>query len=358
MIIYYWVFFINFIFSIFDLGCRSILIKKVLLFFIGLLFVLFAGLRWSTGTDWDNYLYFYENIKYVEFANSGYELFFELLQRLSFYLFNNYTAMLLLTAIIIIILTYSVLIKFSPYPVLSVLMLYSYSINSSGFGYRQDLAIAFCFFSFKYIHDRNLLGFLICLIIAMFFHQSAFAFIFAYWFYGIKWNRRFFFILMITTLLMYIVSTKIGIISDYFGQNAAGKIDDYLDNRDKTFGDGSSPVVKIITGTFNRGFLLLLPIIIMYKKADSRILEIKKIYNLCLLGFLIFISLGSISIVFIRFARYYEMFQILLIPMTLAIVKPKNRIILFFIIFIYALTKISFVLLNDNKVYVPYQWIF
>lgn len=355
MNVYFYVFFINFIFSIIDLTTRSKLTKKILLSLIGIIFIIFAGIRWNTGTDWENYLYFYEIVDFQDLGQAGYEFLFEFLQRIIKYFFNDYTAMLVATATIIIVLTYSQLIKFSPYPLLSVLMLYSYSINSSGFGYRQDLAIAVGFFSFSYIYSRRLLPFLFCITIAGFFHTSAFIFLFAYWFYNIKWSRKYFVILILTSFIGYYLSTRLNFISDFFNTRVAGQIDVYLEDTSNTYGDGDNPYVRFVIGFFNRGFLLILSLFIIYKSNDDRIENIKKIYNLVLLGFLIYLILGSISTVFMRFGRYYEIYQIILIPLCLQLVKKENKLSMYLFIILYSLVKFMFVILNADKTYVPYQ---
>ena len=355
---YFFVYILVLIFSFFDLATKSNVVKLSLLYLLAIVFVIFSSLRWSVGTDWFPYLYFFDNIKNISIGESGYEVLYEFLQRFVQFFSYNYTSMLLITALIIIGFTYSTIRRYSFYPAISVLMLYAYSINSSGFGYRQDIAIAICFFSFHFIFKRELISFLISVVIASLFHQSAIVFIFAYWYYDIKWTRRYLITLILAIFIGYLASAQLELISGLYSDNAQGKIVEYMENPNENFGDGSNPVFRFIIGLVNRSFLLILPLLIIYKNPNPQIDNLKKLYNLFLLGFIFYIVFGSVSTVFIRFSRYYDMFQILVIPMTLYIAPPKKRIVLFLFLLAYVTFKFCIVMFSDNGVYIPYKTVF
>lgn len=358
MIAYFFIYFLTSIFSLIDLATKSKFIKNSLLYILAVIFIIFSSIRWSVGTDWSPYLYFFEVVKNVPVGEAGYEVLYELLQRFVQLFSYNYTSMLLFTAVIIIFFTYFTVRQYSYYPAISILMLYAYSINSSGFGYRQDIAIAICFFSFNFIFKRKLISFIISVVIASLFHQSAIVFIFAYWYYDIRWTRRYLITLIISIFIGYLASSQLEIISGLYSDNAQGKITEYLENPNQTYGEGSSPLIRFITGLSNRLFLLFLPLFIIYKNPHPQVDNLKKLYNLFLLGFIFYIVFGSVSTVFIRFSRYYDMFQILVIPMTLYIAPPKKRIVLFLFLLAYVTFKFCIVMFFDNGVYIPYKTVF
>lgn len=358
MIAYFFVYFLTSISSLIDLATKSKIIKNFLLYVLAMIFIIFSSIRWNVGTDWSPYLYFFEIVENVSIGEAGYEILYELLQRFVQVFSNNYSIMLLFTAITIVGFTYYTVRQYSYYPAISILILYAYSINSSGFGYRQDIAIAICFFSFNFIFKRKLISFTISVIIASLFHQSAIVFIFAYWYYNIKWTKNYIIVLLTAIIIGYLMSSQLGYIAGLYNESAEGKIAEYLETSDQTYGDGSSPLIRFIRGLSNRLFLLFLPLLIIYKNPHPQVENLKRLYNLFLLGFIFYIIFGSISTVFIRFSRYYDMFQILVIPMTLYIAAPKKRIMIFFLLFAYVTFKFCVVMFSDNGIYIPYETVF
>lgn len=354
---YFLVYAIISMFAIFDFSIEQRKVKTLLMFLLGIFFICFAGFRWDVGTDWEQYLYFFDVVDLSSIGQAGHEFFYEILLRISKNIFDNYTAMLFLTACIIVYFTYSGIKKYSVYPILSILILYSYSINSSGFGYRQDIAIAIVFFAFRYIQERKLIKFLVWIFIATLFHQTAIIFTCAYWVYNFKWNIKYFMILVVSTVLVYILMSKLDFIAGLYTQSAQGKLDYYMDNKDETFGAGDANTV-LIRGIFNRIFLLVIPLIVIFTRKDEKVEELKKLYNIFLFGFIFFIVFGSVAVVFLRFTRYFDIFQILVIPLALRLSAPKHRFPLLILLIIYLFIKFLLVIINDNDIYVPYKTIF
>lgn len=355
---YFLVYAIISMFAIFDFSIEQRKVKTLLMFLLGIFFICFAGFRWDVGTDWEQYLYFFNVVDLSSIGQAGHEFFYEILLRISRSIFDNYTAMLFLTACIIIYFTYSGIKKYSVYPILSILILYSYSINSSGFGYRQDIAIAIVFFAFRYIQQRKLKKFLVWIFIATLFHQTAIIFTCAYWVYNFKWNTKYFMILVISTILGYILMSKLDFIAGLYTQSAQGKFDYYMDNKDETFGAGGDSATVLLRGISNRLFLLLIPLLVIFTRKDEKIEELKKIYNIFLFGLIFFVVFGSVAVVFLRFTRYFDIFQILVIPLTVKLSPPKHRFPLFILLILYLFVKFFLVIVNDNDTYVPYKTIF
>lgn len=358
MILYFVIFGLVLLLSLFDLGIKSQKNKGILILILSIIFILFASIRWEVGTDWDQYLWFFNIIDKADFGKAGHEFLYEVLLRIAKFLFGTYTGMLFLTAFIIISLTFRTIYKYSIYPILSILVLFAYSINASGFGYRQDIAIAITFFSFKFIYERKLIKFLVCILFATLFHQTAIIFTVAYWIYSIKWTRKYLILLIVSTVIGFFIMNKLDFIAGLYTQSAQGKLDYYLENKDETFGGGDSPVLILIRGIANRFFLLFLPLLIIFTKKNEKVEELKKLYNIFLFGFLFFLVFGSVAVVFLRFTRYFDIFQILVIPLTVYLSPPKHRVALILLLLTYFSIKFSVVILNDKNIYVPYQTIF
>ena len=358
MIPYFIVFFICFLLTLFDFLTKSRYVKNLLLIGYGVLIVFFAGIRWETGTDWESYVFaFYVINNNTKLGVSGYELFYELFIFLSSTLIKKYTFILFTTATTIYLLTLSSVKKYSPYPLFSFLLLLSYSINSSGFGYRQDLAIAITFFSLYYIINNKVYHFIALVIIATFFHQSAIVFLPAYWIAKINWNRKKIVILFLFLTIIYFLTNSVSDIAAIYSDTAEMKVSGYteLDEEQKTM-DKGDPIMLLIKGLSNR-FVLFIPALLLFHKNKENVV-FKGILNIFIFGISLYVIFSPLGVVFLRFTRYFDIFHILLIPLAVYLTKGYTRIFLILFYLIFCIIKFSLVILNDENVYVPYKTIF
>lgn len=335
--------------------------KVRLIYFIGFCILLLSGLRWKTGTDWDNYYYYYRtNFDGTKIGHSGFEFFYELFIRLMYLYTESYSYVLFFTCLIIIICTYKTILKFSPYPIFSIFLLFTYSLNSSGFGYRQDIAIAITTFSVISVYKRNFIQFLILVLIASQFHQSAIIFILAYWIPKFRWNKRTVLLLIFGIVSLILIFSNITSLAGIYSDSAQDKIDTYTSGDfEDSVGDSSNPYVVLIRGIFNRLFILIFILIILkiYIKKEN-VKHIIFFFNLYIFGFLIFITASPTAVVFIRFTRYFDMFFIILIPLCLYFIPPKARFNALILLLFYTSIKFILFLYLDDKIFVPYNSIF
>lgn len=358
MIPYFIVFFICFLLTLFDFSTKSRNVKNLLLIGYGVLIIFFAGIRWETGTDWENYVFaFYVINNNTKLGVSGYELFYELFVFLSSTLIKKYTFILFTTASTIYLLTASSVKKYSPYPLFSFLLLLSYSINSSGFGYRQDLAIAITFFSLYYIINNKVYHFIALVIIATFFHQSAIIFLPAYWIAKINWNRKKILILFFFLTIIYFLSNSVSDIAAIYSDTAEMKVSAYteLDEDQKTMGKGD-PITLLIKGLSNR-LVLFIPALLVFYKNKENVLY-KAILNIFIFGISLYIIFFPLGAVFLRFSRYFDIFHIVLIPLAIYFSKRYTRFFLIIFYLTFCIVKFYLVLLTDENVYIPYKTIF
>ena len=346
---------------LYDFSTHNSQNKKPLIYFFGFIMMLLAGLRWNTGTDWDNYLYYFEyQVRDSTLGESGFEYFYELYIRFFTFITNNYTWVLISTAFIIIFLTYKPILKFSPYPLFSLFLLYTYSFNSSGFGYRQDLAIAITTFSIIFVYNRKFLKFVFFVIIATFFHQSAIIFVFAYWIPFIKWNRKTIFLIILGVFFLGLAFSNVTNLALAFSDTAHDKVEGYTTGSyEDSVGDTSNPYLVVIRGISNRLFLLVYIIILVKKYVHKEnIKNVMFFLNLYLFGLILFLIASPIAVVFVRFTRYFDMYFILLIPLCLYYIPKRVRFNAVIILLFYTLIKFSLFLALDEKVFVPYKSIF
>lgn len=154
--------------------------------------ILLVGLRYGIGTDY----FTYENV--FNQGDSAREvntlkapLYFNVYNLVIQYLGGDYTASVFIIAIIYFLLIFYRVYEDSPYPWLSVFlifgMLYIFiSMNAM----RQSLAMAILVFSLKYLKQKRNIAFFICVIIAAGIHPSCVMFIVVFFLYKSKINFK------------------------------------------------------------------------------------------------------------------------------------------------------------------------
>ena len=141
-------------------------------------------------------------------------------------------------ALITISLKLSTIYKFSPLPALSTLFYFMpvFFFEDSG-QMRQGLGIAICVFSFRYIVERNLIMFLLCIYLALGFHKTSIVFLPAFWLVNIPMNsKRILWALVICLLLSPLEPYKLfgEMFTSLLPQDVSGGYDAYVN--DSQFG--------------------------------------------------------------------------------------------------------------------------
>ena len=148
-------------------------------------FILLLSLR-TTAVGIDTMSYngrfnYYKSASLSEIINGSQEIGFSLLMRLVGLLTNSFQWFLFSVAVLSVVPTFYIITKYSKLPFLSVILFIAFENFAFMFsGLRQAVAYSFCLFSYKYIREKNWFPFLICVIVAGFFHKSAYFFLPAY----------------------------------------------------------------------------------------------------------------------------------------------------------------------------------
>lgn len=154
------------------------------------LFLLQALRLPSVGIDVASYLAAYAASRELNFLEGdrlynfelGYSLYSQFLAQRGL----NEQTFLTLTAAIILIPVALTIARYSKMPALSVFLYATLGFYAFSFsGLRQAMAVAFCFWAFRYIQSRRLVRFCVIVAVAALFHQSALAFLPAYWIYAV-----------------------------------------------------------------------------------------------------------------------------------------------------------------------------
>lgn len=175
--------------------------------------MLFIGLRYDVGTDYNSYVDIYETIKYYSFDESGIELGYYYLNKWIDTLLGQFWGVTIIQAVVVLGLFYYSFSKYYFYPFALLLFLlnidcgFVMTVNTM----RQGVAVAIFFVSIRYIIERKLLIYSIFILVASLFHLSA---LFTWPFYFIdrlKLNRNMVIIIYLTILALAAVDVWSGL---------------------------------------------------------------------------------------------------------------------------------------------------
>ena len=183
-----------------------------------LIFTLFGGLRWHTGSDWDAYLFlfndldwsnFYDYSKYGEKSLQKIEPLFAFMNVIIKTVFQKYYWFNIIECFVIHFAYY----KFSKYhlpkcPILCFVFLEIICI--AYFPVRQTLAASVLFLGLRYIKERKLVKYLLFVFVAFYIHKMSIVALPLYWLQNIHLKDRY----AIAVFLSFIVIGKI--LQDYF----------------------------------------------------------------------------------------------------------------------------------------------
>lgn len=197
MLIYYIIFGITILLGLFDM-LSPIKGKNGKNIFWGtvILIILFKGLRWDTGSDFPQYYACFENVTWSNFwhferygpGSDLMEIGYTFINVVTKTLINNYTFFLLWTNAFIMWVFSSTIIKYVPRYKFVALALILVSTNL--FPVRQNIAEAIFCLSYRYVIEKNIKKYLICVLIAFSFHRSAIFLAFLYPIFIGKFNFK------------------------------------------------------------------------------------------------------------------------------------------------------------------------
>lgn len=332
----------------------NIILFSVLSFCLFLL----SFLRWETGTDWDAYLDFF-NISDSWFIDGDFEWGYSRINEFVKIIFNNYTFLLFTLAVILFSFQSKAILNFSPYPITSLLILWSTTFGNVFF-VRQTVATAILFFSIKYIQEKRFWMFLLMIVLAMLFHRTSIVFIFAWWIYKLRLKPITLVIFVIASLSL---SVALGKIFESLGELAGGiiqqKIDYYLSDSENTFG-GKTPVAEIIVKGFANKIFVFGIVTSMLKKITKQEPEFQGYFNLYWAGIVLYFSTVSLSIVLVRLSLVYDMVLIIIIPFILKYTESTYGRFLLFGMFVFYLLARFYTALTGNyiELFVPFRSVF
>lgn len=324
----------------------------ILFFFI---LILFGGLRYEVGADWDSYFKISNSIDSENILESGVEPLFSFLCLIVKECGLNYSSFVFFAFTLATSLKFYSIFKYSTNFFASILIyfpiqLMSYDMN----GIRQGLAMAILLCSIKYLLNRSFLKFLIVCIIAIGFHSSAVVFIPFYFVSNTRFNRKLIHIVLLmsivvgfifqSVILNYILP-QLGGVESVLAEKALGY------SESEAFGTGLS----LGFSTIHR---LIIFYLFYYFYDEIKLNDNFKnlLLNAYLFSLIIYFLFSAIEIIGARGSLYYRTMDIFMIASFLSIKKDFSyRLIVLTVIFMYSLSGIYTNLKMPLNGLVPYD---
>lgn len=223
---------------------------------------------------------------------------------------NNYTAWLLILAIIYVI-PLSILIKrYSNIPYISYLAFFSLGFFSfSMTGLRQTLALSLIIFSFTFLINRKLIPFVIIVIIGSLFHKTALIFLLAYPITNFPLTKK----------VLFGYALALGFMQ-LFGTIFLGKIVSLgIDERFENYYDNLEGLSY--SGLIQQLMIFFFSFYFLRDKKDSSLY--RSLFHLAILG-IIFQSLSGFIAEMFRISMYFSIFNIILFANAISFINKKG----------------------------------
>lgn len=345
------------IFSFLELRTNLLPIQhKSMSFFVYCLFVFQVGLRWRTGTDWDNYLNnFLETTSFeivLENTLIGYEIGYGVFVYLFRSFTDNYSFFLVAHAVIYYFLFFKANKFLSPYPFLSLLIFYAVTMGILGSN-RQLIALVICFYSLKFILEKKPIKFFLLVFIAFLFHTSALMFL-VYYFLNRDFDKR----LIVLALILAVLIGKTSFpnylftqFSGFIGETAANKAEMY-NNRE--LNATSNSIIGLI-----RRLLFFFAFLFSYDKIVNKFPTYKLLFNGWSLGLLLYFMFSSTTVVVSgRGGFYFGIMECFLLASLMLLFKGKHRELLLVVLAVYSYFMFNQSISEYPELFIPYKGVY
>lgn len=330
--------------------------RAIILFSIGIILILLAGLRFNIGYDYTSYENIFNNspdlYSIITYGNTtGVELGYILINSIVKTIGGNFNLVLFISACISIIVLVKSVNEYSVYPVLSILIYISrfYFVRDMG-QIRSAIACAIMIYSIKFISKRRFKEFTITTIIACSFHSVAILGFLLYFFNSIKF-KNYKYVYKVLGISIIISQLKFTDILLKIVSELLPKYSTYINSEYYTSTNNLINPVTLMQ------ILIILIFVYFNKQIDNKDNNYRVILNGYLISTAILIIFSNYYTLAGRLSTMFATFEILIIPMLIKyIFKNKDRIIIYIIIILYAILIFYFIFWQKSShIYIPYK---
>lgn len=256
---------------------------------------------------------------------------------------GGFTALLVVTSILVLGPVAYVIAKASPNPMLSLFFYYSMYLYLNSFNMmRQAVAISFVFLGFYFLTKRKDLYFFLSLLAGCLFHASALVAILYYMFYKVSFKDSLTKWMLVSTLIVGLLAAKASILSLVLGPYAV-----YLES--DVFGYRPSIALPLI---------MTLLLNALYYFVDKTHRSVDKIwlklfmFSVLLTNLTFQLALGT------RIVLFFSISQVILFPLYLKNNKIKEKNLVFTLVIVYFSLIFFKILMNNGSDVFPYKFFF
>lgn len=283
--------------------------------------VLTAGFAYAISPDWIPYWNAFEGASILSWGELGFlsenmsmEIGYIFLNKIISSFGLGYASFLIILVAIGLSLKASTMYKYGGFVFFSLLLYLTPAFFVEEHVHlRQGIANAVTIFSVRFVIERKLYKFLICIIIAFLFHKACIVFLFAYWIVKIKFNNTTVITLVSAAVIANLtgLSTQIDAIMQFMPFGIADSYTDYAGEEAESslLGD----IVKII---------IVCCILVFNKTATENDPYYAYFRNIYLFGVIIYFFFGG-GIFAVRLPNFYLIHIIFLVPRMVMALKEN-----------------------------------
>jgi len=298
----------------------------VIFWFLVVTLILFAGLR-RVGADFENYEIIYdvlaEDSSWSDWRVITLEPGFKSLMVMLKY--TNFQFSLLVCAFLGVTLKAKFISKYSPYPILSLVIYFSslFIIKEMG-QIRNGIAMGIVLWSFDALIQQKKTRFLFLTFLAILFHWSAFC-VLPLFFFGDKKIPTSAYVFSILAIFFMILFNLTSVISNLISfvpiEAITSKADSYLS------GDSEFAERLGLNSTF-LFLVMIMSIMLLYRhRLNSKFPKFDLILNVYILGIFYFGFFNAVSEFALRLNVYFRMLDIIILPLIVSLFGPRKIII-------------------------------
>lgn len=308
--------------------------------------IVVSGFRYKSGTDYSTYIEIYSQTPTVVLSEQS-EWGFFLINQILYDISSNPQIMFLGIALITnILMVYGILRYSTKFELSMYLYITTFCYYSTFNGMRQWLASAILFVGFKYIKERDLFKYLICVFIAYTFHNSALVMIPMYFIVNRRFESKETLIIVAIFVFSYIFFN--GFLETLFTFLQGTKYEHYQEGIE-AWQEGAGMIRVVVY------VVPLIATIILKKYMNERSTkDLDILLNLCLMSVL-FMLLGTRHVFFVRMNLFFDIYYVLLLPrLTDLEDKNLNRFMYYSIVMFYFAFSYMLLVAHDANI-IPYS---
>ena len=308
-------YFFSFLVSVFFYNLYNKKNKKIFLVLSFSIPMIISGIRYNVGTDYVNYINYYKWNSYISLS-------FSIISKIA-HLFYSYQVIFIIYSFLFLFFIFKGLKNIKKEARTFAYFCFLFLFFTTSFNIvRQMLAISIVFYSYKYMLNNDFKKYLIFILMASFFHNSALICIPFYILLNNKNNKYKFITLLLTIIIVLNLQSIINLIT-----------------RIELFSHYSMYLNSYSNGISNRvfflDFIILLYFFINKKSLINYDINNDKLYYIFLIYIVLLLS-GFISPFIKRISLYFSISRLYLLPsIPYSYKKNKDKLLNYFGIIIY-----------------------